>query len=51
MANEMLEGDFYSHMYEDQQASRDWNRYVLEFYVQQFEQGCFGFGCDLLLLG
>ena len=39
MADEMLEGAFYSHMYEGQQASRDWNRYVLEFYVQQFEQG------------
>jgi SAM-dependent methyltransferase len=39
MANEMLEGAFYSYMYEDQQASRDWNRHVLEFYVQHFEQG------------
>lgn len=39
MADEMLEGAFYHHMYKDQQASRDWNRHVLEFYVQQFKQG------------
>ena len=39
MADEMLEGAFYHHMYKDQQASRDWNRYVLEFYIQQFKQG------------